>query len=151
MLTRITRYTLLVLCLLTIGVWAWSLFRAVGMVGVWREGARQVSLDIAAGKVGVYWFVDWEDRNEDGIYCSSNRYEENTQWTDRLGLPAPRFQHVAIGAGRSDQLTVPLWIILAPLVLLNIAIWYRPIRNRLRGKHDAGFAVEPKQPEPAKE
>ncbi|MBC7785744.1 MAG: hypothetical protein H7144_18105 [Burkholderiales bacterium] len=36
---------------------------------------------------------------------------------------------------------IPLWMPLLPLLAATGIVWYRPIRDRLRGKSDRGFSV----------
>ncbi|MBC7782222.1 MAG: hypothetical protein H7144_00165 [Burkholderiales bacterium] len=76
--------------------------------------------------------------------------------SERLGLFLPtkvqyRVRYLDDGWVTYDKVVIPLWTILTPLLLITAWLWYPIIRNRLRGQHETGFAVEMKQPEPVKE
>ncbi len=151
MLTRITRYTLLVLCLLVMGVWGWSHghYDAVGYI----HSARLDGVVLESGQLAIYRVKDasyWKDGITQQHYQPHNALRNQTGvFYDMAGL---RLFSWAPSLTRNGKgIIIPLWMPFIAIVVPTAAMWYRPIRNRLRGKRDAGFAVEPKQPEPVKE
>ncbi|MBC7782603.1 MAG: hypothetical protein H7144_02095 [Burkholderiales bacterium] len=150
MLKRITRYTLLIACLLIVGVWGWSVWHIFGVEYVnqfdwWGIKAQRGHLVCSMGRRLIVWQDGWNWHNY--VYRSSN-----SLYLD-FGLALPT-SGTSMGKGVSGTtywIAVPIWTGCLALTLLSAAMWYRPIRNRLRGKHDAGFPVEMKKPEPVRE
>jgi len=146
MLTRITRYTLLVLCLLVAGVWGSSYVRTL-IVQYWSEQDVQ-AIHLNCGAISFqrldHTLISDLPQNP-GLDLDASQQPDPTAWDQRgTGLWMDHFVHSAIGT-QSTTIEVRMWPVLLVLIIITAALWYRPIRNRLRGKGDAGFAVEPKQ------
>ncbi len=144
MLTRITRYTLLVLCLLVAGVWAASANRVIGV------SCNGHSVCAINGTVLVYSLADHKPRF-DWIYSTR---PQTILWGVARSFRSPRITPLYDDSARvieADVIELPLGWLTVIILAATALLWYRPIRNRLRGKRDAGFEVEAKPPEPVKE
>ncbi len=144
MLTRITRYTLLVLCLLVVGVWGWSCFHyeAVGYI----HSTRLDGFTLESGRLAIYRVNDasyWRDGFSQQHYQPMNAIPNITGVFYEVG-GFKLFSWAASLTRNGKGIIVPLWMPLIAILIPTVRMWYRPIRNRLRGKRDAGFAVEAK-------
>ncbi|MBC7785567.1 MAG: hypothetical protein H7144_17170 [Burkholderiales bacterium] len=142
MLKRITRYALLITCLLLAGAWGWSYAKVEELI--YDGDDILVIFTVSQGKAEV--FQAKLLRTVFPIqFHSSSPIHQNVKW---LGF---RYTSTYTQDTYAKHLVLPLWMPFALFSLLALGMWYRPIRNRLRGKRDAGFAVEMKEPQPVKE
>ncbi|MBC7784725.1 MAG: hypothetical protein H7144_12880 [Burkholderiales bacterium] len=144
MLTRITRYTLLVLCLLVAGVWGWS---ATHMSGV---AYREYSVVVHWGRLTLGFTPI---NSSIGLRPLINPYKYKTDYGLVRQFEPFRSGWINIDDDnnatiRAYRIWIPFGWLLLPILMGTIAMWYRPIRNRLRGKRDTGFEVEAKAPSP---
>ncbi len=151
MLTRITRYTLLVLCLLVAGVWGWSYWRldqlAYGGASTYAMYTNRGSLLLVHEKSPPLSDSSRGFKfSQTATFSGLDQWNKNYRWPGGIYIIEEASAHYP-----TSVLIVPMRIILMGTALLTTAMWYRPIRNRLRGKRDAGFEVEAKQLEPVKE
>ncbi|MBC7785568.1 MAG: hypothetical protein H7144_17175 [Burkholderiales bacterium] len=151
MVKRITRYTLLIACLLLAGAWGWS----VGHVnsGYYWQETWSAHIHLMEGKLKllkVYGAVASDCTFE----FESESLQADVPLSDRVGLTVPDWGKDVfniLGPLTYVYIIVPLWTLLTPLLLITAWLWYPIIRKRLHGKRDTGFPVEIKQPEPVKE
>jgi len=154
MLARILRYSLLVLCGLMIGVWGWSERYRESIA--WR-GVGSYYLDLQQGEL-IFGHWDHRTRDERGLNHFHGGIDQRVDYRGLAGgsrvwgiVYHPGYA-VYSGSGKGVTNTLhfllfPLWLPTLLVTLITARLWYRPIRDRLRGNHRAGFAVEMKASE----
>ncbi len=145
MLTRITRYTLLVLCLLVIAAWGWSVRYANRASYAPSDG----SLLYVASTSGLI-VLNHQSINRwlPGYGFKYSQYQSRSGADEsQFGFIWPQFRDYP----EYHYWIIPYWVAFLPIFLATLLLWYPQFKKWRRGTDATGFEVEPKQPEPAKE
>lgn len=149
MLTRIVRYTLLALTVAMSICWGLSYLRSA----ILQYGTSNNLCQVVANRGTVLASLGPNQFAQLGLKFDHGSSRPIPMQLSPFDTPGFDYMTVSRQGSQSTVLIVRLefWFLTGIAATALIASCYRPLRNRLRPKRDAGFEVETKQPEPVRE